>query len=89
METYSDLGRTPAIASPNPWGSVEPSLRTTGLEQKMANRNVFETMQAELYTLMTAIMFKSLQKMVVSIIRAILYYFHGRTLILTQLKKNT
>ena len=29
--THSDLGRTPAIASPNPWGSVEPSLRTTAL----------------------------------------------------------
>ena len=24
--------RTPATASPNPWGSVEPSLRTTGLK---------------------------------------------------------
>ena len=28
-KTYSDLSRTPATASPNPWGSVEPSLRTT------------------------------------------------------------
>ena len=30
-KTYSDLSRTPATASPNPWGSVEPSLRTTGV----------------------------------------------------------
>ena len=30
-KTYSDLSRTPATASPNPWGSVEPSLRTTAL----------------------------------------------------------
>ena len=25
------LAEPPATASPNPWGSVEPSLRTTGL----------------------------------------------------------
>ena len=37
----------------------------------MANRNVFETMQAELYPLITAMMLKSLQKMGVTIIRAI------------------
>ena len=30
-KTYFDLSRTPATASPNPWGSVEPSLRTTVL----------------------------------------------------------
>ena len=30
-KAYSDLSRTPATASPNPWGSVEPSLRTTAI----------------------------------------------------------
>ena len=30
-KTYSDLSQTPATASPNPWGLVEPSLRTTAL----------------------------------------------------------
>ena len=34
-------------------------------------------------------MFKSLQKMEVTIITAILYHFYEITLILTQLKKNT
>ena len=36
-KTYSDLSRTPATTSPNPWGSVEPSLRTTALESRWLN----------------------------------------------------
>ena len=36
---------------------------------------------------MTAMMLKNLQKMGITITRAILYHFHERTLILTQLKK--
>ena len=36
-KTDSDLSRTPATASPNPWGSVEPSLRTTVLERSLGN----------------------------------------------------
>ena len=54
----------------------------------MANRNVFETMHAEFYTLQTAMMFKSLQKMKVTTIRAILCHFHEIRLILAQFKKN-
>ena len=53
----------------------------------MANRNVLETMQAEVYPLNDiAMMLKSLPKMGVTIIKANLHHFHERTLILTQLK---
>ena len=52
----------------------------------MANRNVLRLCKLSFILYMTAMMFKSLRKMEVTIIRAILYHFYEITLVFTQLK---
>ena len=54
-KTYSGLSRTSATASPNPWGSVEPSLRTTDLIVTFKNCII-----ACLLVLILALCFKNL-----------------------------
>ena len=53
----------------------------------MANRNVFETTQAELYPLNDSHDVKESSKDGIAIIRAILYHFHEETHILNAKKK--
>ena len=50
----------------------------------MSNRNVFETMHAELYPLHDSHDVEESSEDGIAIIRAILYHFHERTPILTQ-----